>query len=73
VIDASRILGFFSVVLLAVAIASWLKLWRRPGLARLDSARAPILAEGEFASRLLVLAASLSAVAALLAIAGWFA
>ena len=72
-IEASRILGFASVALLAIAIATWLKIWRRPALARLDRARTPNLAQGEFASRLLILAAGLSAVAALVAIAGWFA
>jgi hypothetical protein len=72
-IEASRILGFAAVALLALAIAAWLKLWRRPELARIRPSAVSKLAEGEFASRLLVLAAGLSAVAAVLAIAGWFA
>jgi hypothetical protein len=72
-IEASRIFGFFSLILLAVAIGAWLKLWRRPKLARLDGAGPPNPPESEFASRLLVVAAGLSAVAAILAIAGWFA
>jgi hypothetical protein len=70
-IDLSRILGFAAVALLILAIAVWLKLWRRPELARLHRFTASKIAEGEFASRLLVLAAGLSAVAAVLAIAGW--
>jgi len=70
-IEASRILGFASVALLALAIAAWLKLWRRPEFARLDGAKGPRRSEVELASRLLVLAAGFSAVAAVLAIAGW--
>lgn len=71
-IETSRILGFASVALLTIAIAAWLKIWRRPALARLNGTTTPNLAGGEFASRLLVLAAGLSAVAALVAITGWF-
>jgi hypothetical protein len=70
-IDASRILGFASVALLALAFGAWWKLWGTPKLARLDGLKGSRLAEGEFASRLLVLAAGLSAIAAVLAIAGW--
>ena len=72
-IEASRILGFASVALLALAIVAWSNLWRRPAFARLDQAKGKKRAEGEFASRLLMLAAGSSAVAALVAIAGWFA
>jgi hypothetical protein len=70
-IEASRILGFASVALLTIAIAAWLKLWRRPELARIHPIRLTKLAEGEIASRLLMLAAGLSAIAAMLAITGW--
>lgn len=72
-IEASRILGFASVALLALAIVAWSNLWRRPAFARLDQAKGKKREEGEFASRLLMLAAGSSAVAALVAIAGWFA
>lgn len=72
-IEASRILGFASVALLALAIVAWAKLWRRPAFARLDQAKGRKREEGEFASRLLMLAAGSSAVAAIVAIAGWFA
>jgi hypothetical protein len=72
-IEASRILGFASVALLALATAAWWKLWRSPVLARLDGVKGPKLAEVEIASRLLVLAAAFSSVAALVAIGGWFA
>ena len=72
-IEASRILGFAAVTLLALAFAAWWKLWRTPALARLDGLKGSKLAEGEVASGLLVLAAGLSAVAALVAIGGWFA
>ena len=71
-IEASRILGFASVALLALAIAAWWKLWRAPALARLDGLKESKLAQGEVASRLLVLAAGFSVVAALVAIVGWF-
>jgi len=70
-IEASRILGLAAAAILTIAIAAWLKLWRRPALARSRPVRLPQLVQGEFASRLLVLAAGLSAVAAILAIAGW--
>ena len=73
VIEASRILGFASVALLALAVAAWWKLWRSPALARLDGGKGSKFAEGEVAARLLVLAAALSAVAAMVAIGGWFA
>jgi hypothetical protein len=73
VIEASRILGFASVALLALAIAAWWKLWRAPALARLDGLKGSKLAQGEVASRLLVLAAAFSAVAAIVALGGWFA
>jgi hypothetical protein len=72
-IEASRILGFFSAALLAIAVAAWWKLWRSPALARFDGVKGSKLAEGELASRLLVVAAAFSAVAALVAIGGWFA
>lgn len=70
-IEASRILGFASVALLALAIVAWSKLWRRPAFASLDQALGKKRVEGEFAARLLLLAAGSSAVAALVAIAGW--
>jgi hypothetical protein len=70
-IEASRILGFASVALLALAIAAWLKLWGRPELARLDDVKGSKLVEVELASRLVVVAAGLSAIAAVLAITGW--
>ena len=72
-IEASRILGFASVALLALASVAWSNLWRRPAFARLDQAKGKKREAGEFASRLLMLAAGSSAVAALVAIAGWFA
>ena len=58
---------------LALAIVAWSNLWRRPAFARLDQAKGKKREEGEFASRLLMLAAGSSAVAAIVAIAGWFA
>ena len=72
-IETSRILGFASVALLALAVAAWWKLRRSPALARLDGGKGSTPAEGEVASRLLMLAAAFSAVAAMVAIGGWFA
>ena len=71
-LEAGRILGGFSAVLLVAAIAVWLKLLRGPRLQTLDG-RTGSSVEGEFASQLLMLAAVLSGAAALLAIVGWIA
>jgi hypothetical protein len=71
-LEAGRILGGFSAVLLLAAIAAWLKLYRGPRLQTLDG-RTGKSVKGEFASQLLMVAAGLSGAAALLAVAGWIA
>ena len=71
-LEAGRILGGFSAVLLLAAIAAWLKLFRGPRLQTLDG-RTASSSKGEFASQLLMLAAAFCGVAALLAVAGWLA
>jgi hypothetical protein len=70
-LEVSRVLGFFAAVLLVMAVASWIKLFRGPELQRLDRSPAPKAGNVEAASQLLVLTAVLSAVAAFLAIVGW--
>ena len=71
-LEAGRILGGFSALLLLAAIAVWLKLFRGPRLQTLDG-RTQSSVKGEFASQVLILAAFLSGAAALLAILGWIA
>lgn len=69
-LEAARIIGCFSAILLVTAIATWVKLFRSPALQPIDGSAAPN-GRVEIASQLLVLAVSLSAVAALLAIVAW--
>ena len=69
-LEIARVVGFFAAILLLVAVAAWIKLFRGPELRRLDG-RAAKAGNAEIASRLLALAAVLSAVAASLAIIGW--
>lgn len=70
-LELARVLGFLAAVLLLVAVAAWIKLFRGPQLQRLDSSAAPKAGNVEVASQLLVLTAVLSAVAAFMAIVGW--
>ena len=72
-IEAAEILGGIAAAVLIVAVAAWLKLLRGPELQRLDGKIESSLRPTETASRLLVLAAALSAVAAFLACVGWIA
>ncbi len=72
-IEAAQILGCFSAVVLIVAIAAWVKLFRGSALQRLDGCAEPNVGNIQLASQLLVLAVSLSAVAALLALVGFIA
>jgi hypothetical protein len=72
-LEAARILGSVSAIFLIVAVAAWLKLARGPELQRLDGQTASNPEHTEFASRLLVLAAGLSAISAFLACVGWIA
>jgi hypothetical protein len=70
--EAAWIIAGFSAALLVAAIAVWVKTLRGPLLQRLDGRRVQSNSgQDELASRLLVLAVSLSAVAAVLAVASW--
>ena len=70
-IEFSGIFGWLAAAVLFAAIAAWVKLGRQPRLQRLNQ-RAP-RDEGQIenASRLLVIAVSCCAVAAVIALAGW--
>jgi hypothetical protein len=70
-LEFARVLGVLSAVLLIVAVAEWVRLFRGPQLQRLDGSAAPKVRNVEIASQLLALAVALSAVAAILAVAGW--
>ena len=69
-LEVARAVGFFAAILLLVAVAAWIKLFRGPELRRLDGPAAKA-GNAEIASQLLVLSAALSGVAAALAVAGW--
>ena len=72
-LETSALLGWLSAALLFAAVAAWLKLGRGPVLQRLNG-RGPLEKDQvENASRLLVIAVGLSAVAAILAVIGAFA
>ncbi len=70
-LEAAGILGGFAALLLVGAFALWAKLFRGPELQRLNGRRPPSLGKIEVASRLLLITFSLSAVAAVLAVADW--
>jgi hypothetical protein len=70
-LEVARLLAAFAMILLIVAGAAWIKLFRGTELQMLDGGAASNSGNGESASRLLVLAAVLSAVAASLAVIGW--
>ena len=69
-LEVAGVVGFLAAILLLVAVAAWIKLFRGPELWRLDGSAAKA-ANAEIASQLLVLSAALSGVAAALAVAGW--
>ena len=69
-IEAGRILGCFSALLLIAALVAWLKL-RGPALARLDGQIAANTAPTEIVAKLIMSASVIAAVAAILAIVGW--
>lgn len=70
-IEAARILALLAVVALGAGLFGWVKLFRSPALQRLDGRRKRSFARAETASQLLLVAVGLSAVAAVLAVAGW--
>ncbi len=65
-LETARILAIAAAVLLAVALAAWLKIFRGPALQRLDGSAASE-SNAQTASKLLGLALGASAVAAVLA------
>ena len=69
-LETSGFLGWLSAALLFAAVAAWLKLGRGPLLQMLNGIDPLKTGQVEGASRLLVIAVTLSAVAAGLAIAG---
>jgi hypothetical protein len=70
-LETSDMLGWFAAALLFAAVAAWLKLDRGPLLQRLNGRTAVKADQVESASRLLVIALGVSAVAAIVAVAGW--
>ena len=69
--EAALIFGLFSAALLIGAVLAWMRLGRGPSLQRIDGRLEPTSGQAEFASQLLALAFGVSAVAAILAVAGW--
>ena len=71
-LEAGRILAGGSVLLLITALAAWANPLGRPQLRQINGSAANV-GNPEVAALLLFAAVGLSAVAAILAIAGWFA
>lgn len=72
-LEPAHMIAGLSVVLLIVAIGAWVKLFGGPELQRLNGSAAAVVGNVEIASRLLVLAVAVSAVAASVAVFGKFA
>ena len=72
-LEVARILASIAVILLIVAIAAWANPLGRSPLRRLDGSAVANGGNLQIAALLLLAAVGLSAVAAILAIAGWFA
>lgn len=72
VLETAHVFGWSSAAVLLMAAAAWVKLLRGPAIQRLDG-RLALNANAEPASKLLVLALGLGGIAAVLAMAGWFA
>lgn len=71
--EAALILGYLSALLLVGSFAIWAKKLRGPLLQRLDGRRTSNAGPAQLVFQLLALAFGLSTLAAVLAIAGWFA
>ena len=71
-LETAHVLGWFAAVVLSMAAVAWVKLLRGPAIQRLDD-RLALNPNAEPASKLLVVALGLAGMAAVLAIAGWFA
>jgi hypothetical protein len=70
--EGSQILGVLAAVLLAIALTAWFKIMRVSGPDRMGGKGAASGARIETASRLLVVALGVSAIAAFLALVGLF-
>lgn len=70
-LESAQSLGWFAGILLIVAVIAWVKLFRGPKLQAVGDRGAASVSKVEIASQLLVLAAGLSGIAAILAVAGW--
>ncbi len=70
-IETARLLGWLSAALLLAAFAAWMKVPRGAFLQRLGGRPGLNSGRAEGASQLLFLAVGVSAVAAVLAVAGW--
>jgi hypothetical protein len=72
-LEAAHILASVSVVLLIGALVAWINQLRPPQFRRLNGGAAANAGNPQIGALLLLAAVGLSAVAAVLAIAGWFA
>ena len=72
-VQFAQLLGAISAVLLLVALGTWLNLFRGPMLRPIDGRVRLSKPQVQLGSKLLVLATGLSAIAAVVAVAGWFA
>ena len=69
--EVARALGVLSALLMAVSFAIWANWLRGALLQRLDGQRTSNARPARFAIRLLMVASGVSAIAAVLAVAGW--
>ena len=69
--EVAQTLALIAVLLLVASIGIWATILRGPLLQRLDGRRASNAGPSELASQVLVAAFGVSAVSAVLAIAGW--
>ena len=71
-LEAARVLGCFSAFLLVVSVAAWAKVFREPAVELVVDSNGRTTRQAELAAQLLILACSMSALAANFAIAAWF-
>ena len=71
--EVAPALGIFSALLMVMSFAIWANWLRGPLLQRLDGGRASNARPARLAIQLLMVAFGVSAVAAVLAVAGWVA
>ena len=70
-LEVAQVLGAFSAALLLLAVFVWVNLLRGPEMQRLDGISVPNPRRAEIASQILAVPVALSALAAILAVAGW--